>query len=254
MAIKTIIVDDEASARSRLSKLLAGFSEIQVVGQAQDGLEAVSLIREIQPDLVFMDVQMPALDGFEVLRSLPSGTPWPLVIFATAFDQYALAAFEANAVGYLLKPINRDKLRAAVDRVSQLLANPQGAAKEETRLREFAKEASKGLRQIVAQVRGRYLLIPLEDVCFFRMEDGLTKVKTDTALYRVDYSLTELDERLPDPPFFRAHRSTIVNLQKVKEIAPMFKGAFVLIMKDREGSEIQVSERHSKYVRELLKI
>jgi DNA-binding LytR/AlgR family response regulator len=254
MAVKTIIVDDEASARSRLCKLLAAFSEITVVGQAHDGLEAVSLIREIHPDLVFMDVQMPGLDGFEVLRSLPAGTPWPLVIFATAFDQYALAAFEANAVGYLLKPINRDKLRAAIDRASQLLANPQRAAKEETRLREFAKEASKELHQIVAQVRGRYLLIPLDDVCFFRMEDGLTKAKTDTALYRVDYSLTELDERLPDPPFFRAHRSTIVNLQKVKEIAPMFKGAYALIMKDRDGTEIQVSERHSKYVRDLLKM
>jgi DNA-binding LytR/AlgR family response regulator len=176
------------------------------------------------------------------------------VIFATAFDQYALAAFEANAVGYLLKPINREKLGAAIDRAAQLLANPQRVAKEETRLREFAKEASKELRQIVAQTRGRYLLIPLEDVCFFRMEDGLTKAKTDTAFHRVDYSLTDLEARLPDPPFFRAHRSTIVNLQKVKEIAPMFKGAYVLIMKDREGTEIQVSERHSKYVRDLLKM
>jgi len=254
MAVKTIIVDDEASARSRLRKLLAAFPEINVVGQAHNGLEAVSLIREIHPDLVFMDVQMPGLDGFEVLRSLPTVAAWPLVIFATAFDQYALAAFDANAVGYLLKPINRNKLRAALDRASQLITNPQRAAKEATRLREFATEASKDLRQIVAQVRGRYLLIPLEDVCFFRMEDGLTKAKTETALYRVDYSLAELDERLPDPPFFRAHRSTIVNLQKVKEIAPMFKGAFVLIMKDREASEIQVSERHSKYVRELLKM
>ena len=101
---------------------------------------------------------------------------------------------------------------------------------------------------------GRYILIPLEDVCFFRVEDGLTKVKTDTALYRIDHSISDLEDRLPDPPFFRAHRSAIVNLRKVKEIAPMFKGSYVLIMKDREGSEVQVSERQSKYVRELLKM
>src|SRR2546422_3645640 len=109
MAVKTLIVDDEAAARSRLRKLLRGFSEVSVIGEPQDGIEAVSLIGQKHPDLVLLDVQMPGLDGFEVLRSLPAATPWPLVIFATAFNQYAMAAFEANAVGYLLKPVNREK-------------------------------------------------------------------------------------------------------------------------------------------------
>jgi two-component system LytT family response regulator len=106
MAIRTIIVDDEASARSRLRKLIAGFPEISIEGEARDGIEALSMISEVRPDLVFLDVQMPGLDGLDVLRSLPSQMPWPLVIFATAFDRYALAAFEANALGYLLKPVN----------------------------------------------------------------------------------------------------------------------------------------------------
>jgi len=253
MAIKTIIVDDEGSARSRLRKLIAGFPEISIEGEARDGIEALSMLSEVRPDLVFLDVQMPGLDGLEVLRSLPSQMPWPLVIFATAFDQYALAAFEANALGYLLKPVNKDKLRVVLDRAFQLIGNPQQAAEEGTRLRRFAGNVSNELRHVVAQVRNRYVLLALDEVCFFKMEDGLTKVKTDTGLYRVDYSLSDLEARLPDPPFFRAHRSTIVNLRKVKEIAPMFKGAYVLIMKDKEGSEIQVSERHSKHVRELLK-
>jgi DNA-binding LytR/AlgR family response regulator len=252
MTVKTLIIDDEASARSRLRKLLTAFSEVSVIGEARDGIEAVSLISELHPDLVLLDVQMPGLDGFQVLHSLPSSTPWPLVVFATAFDQHALAAFEANAVGYLLKPVNREKLQVAISRACQLLGNPQQAAEEKTRLNQVA--ASTPMHHVVAQSRGRYILIPLEDVCFFRVEDGLTKVKTDTALYRIDHSISDLEDRLPDPPFFRAHRSAIVNLRKVKEIAPMFKGSYVLIMKDREGSEVQVSERQSKYVRELLKM
>jgi two-component system response regulator LytT len=254
MDVKTALVDDEASARSRLRKQLADFPEITVIGEARDGIEAVTLIRDMSPDLVLLDVQMPGLDGFEVLRSLPAGAPWPLVIFATAFNQYALDAFEANAVGYLLKPVNRDKLRVAIERACRLIRNPQRTAEEQTRLRKVTAENTAELRHVVAQSRGRYVLISLDEVLFFRVEDGITKVKTDAAVYRADYSMTDLETRLPDPPFFRAHRSTIVNLHKVKEIAPMFKGAYVLVMKDREASEIQVSERHSKYVRELLKL
>lgn len=254
MAVKTLIVDDEASARSRLRKLLAGFSEISITGEARDGIEAVSMICDMRPDLVLMDVHMPGLDGFEVLRSLPASTPWPLVIFATAFNEYALAAFEANAVGYLLKPINREKLRAAVDRASQLIRSPQRATEEQARLHQLAIDAASELMHIVAQSRSRYILIPLDEAYFFRVEDGLTRVKTDTGYYRTDYSMTDLEARLPNPPFFRAHRSSIVNLRKVKEIEPMFKGAYVLVMKDKEGSEIHVSERHSKFVRELLKL
>jgi two-component system, LytTR family, response regulator len=253
MAVNTLIVDDEASARSRLRKLLAGFPEISIVGEAHDGIEAVSLIGEMHPDLVLLDVQMPGLDGFEVLRSLPQRTLWPLVIFATAFNQYALDAFEANAVGYLLKPVNRDKLRVAIERACQLIGNPQGVAEEQKRLHEFALKSPGELRHVVAQLRGRFVLIPLEEVFFFRVEDGLTRVKTEIGFFRTDYNMSDLEERLPNPPFFRAHRSAIVNLRKVKEIAPMFKGAYVLIMKDKEGSEIQVSERHSKYVRDLLR-
>jgi two-component system response regulator LytT len=253
MKVRTAIIDDEASARSRLRKQLAAFADIEIVGEADDGIKAVSLIREVRPDLVMLDVQMPGLDGFEVLRSLPAGTPWPLVIFATAFNQYALDAFDANAVGYLLKPVNREKLKVTVDRACLLIGNPQRIAEEQARLRNVTAATAGPLQHVVAQSRARYILIALPDVYFFRVEDGVTKVKTDAGFFRADYNLADLEGRLPDPPFFRAHRSTIVNIQKVREIAPMFKGAYVLIMKDKEGTEIQVSERHSRYVRELLK-
>lgn len=252
MALKTLIVDDEAPARSRLRKLIASIPDVAVAGEARDGIEAVSLIRDRQPDLVLLDVQMPGLDGFEVLRSLPAKASLPLVVFTTAFDQYAMAAFEANAIGYLLKPVNRDRLRVVIERVRQVVGSPERATDERARLRRLAGETSRPLRQVVARLRDRYVLIGVDEVCFFRVEEGLTKVKTVAGSFLAEYSLADVEARLPDPPFFRAHRSAIVNLRKIKEIVPMFKGGYVLIMKDNEGSEIQVSERQSRRVRELL--
>lgn len=253
MPVKTLIVDDEDAARSRLQKLLATFDGIEIVGEARDGLGAVDLIARSSPDLVFLDVQMPALDGFEVLRTLPADVRWPLIVFATAYDEYALAAFEANAVGYLLKPIDKEKLARVVERAQQLAAS-SGEVAELARLRTLADTTRRPLQHVVARLRDRYLLLPLEEVCFFRVEDGLVKVKTDAQLYRTDYNLSDIESRLPDPPFFRAHRSIIVNADKIAEIAPLFKGSYMLVMGDKERSEIQVSERQSKLVRELLQL
>lgn len=254
MSVKTLIVDDEDAARSRLRKLLARFDGIEIVGEARDGLEAVDLIVRSLPDLVFLDVQMPALDGFEVLRTLPASVRWPLVVFATAYDEYALAAFEANAVGYLLKPIDREKLERVVERAQRLAAASSGEVADLARLRALAQTTRRPLQHVVARLRDRYLLLPLQEVCFVRVEDGLVKVKTDAQLYRTDYALSDIEDRLPDPPFFRAHRSILVNADKIAEIAPLFKGSYMLVMSDKERSEIQVSERQSKLVRQLLQL
>ena len=252
MTIRTIVVDDEPSARSRLRKVLAPFAQVELVGEAKDGMEAVSLITRLEPDLVFLDVQMPGLDGFEVLRALPKDAKWPLVIFATAFEQYALAAFDANAIGYLLKPINRDRLGEAVARAEKILASDRHAAQERARLQALARATARPLRHVVARTRNRYVLVPLEEVCFFRVEDGLTFVATGTARFRTDYAIGDLDARLPDPPFLRAHRGAIVNVRMVAEILPLSKGAYSLVMKDQPATEIQVSERQSRLVRKLL--
>ena len=259
MPIKTLIVDDEDAARSRLRKLLATFDGIEIVGEARDGLDAVDLIVRSAPDLVFLDVQMPGLDGFEVLRTLPADIRWPLVVFATAYDEYALAAFEANAVGYLLKPVSREKLERVVERAQQLTgqsgqSGQSGEVAELAQLRTLAQATRRPLQHVVARLRDRYLLLPLEDVCFLRVEDGLVRVTTDTQVYRTDYNLSDIEDRLPDPPFFRAHRSIIVNSSKIAEVAPLFKGSYMLVMNDKGRSEIQVSERQSKLVRELLQL
>jgi len=251
MQIKTLIVDDESAARSRLRKLLAPFDRLEIVGEARDGLEAVDAIVRLQPALVFLDVQMPGLSGFEVLRSLPPET-WPLIIFATAFDQYALDAFDANAVGYLLKPINRAKLNVAVERAVVLKDRPRELAAERSRLVAVEKSTRGELKHIVARTRDKFMLLALNEICFFRVEDGIVKAKTTSSLLRTDYGIGDLDTRLPDPPFFRAHRSVIVNATMIAEIAPLMKGSYLLTMKDEQRSELQVSERQSKAVRELL--
>ena len=253
MTISTLIIDDEPAARSRLRKALAAFPNVELAGEAKDGVEALDMILDLKPDLILLDVQMPGLDGFEVLRALPNDTKWPLVIFATAFDQYALKAFDANAIGYLLKPVSREKLAQAIERGARLLASPKDAAAESKRLRSLAEVEPGQLSGIIARHRDRRVLLALEDICFFRMEDELVRAKTVKQLYWTDYTLSGLENRLPDPLFLRVHRNAIVNLRQISEVAPS-RGGFLLTMKDYDQTEIQVSERQAKIVRGLFRL
>jgi two-component system LytT family response regulator len=252
MKLKTLISDDEASARSRLRKLLSAHAEVEIIGEASDGVEALARIEQLQPDLVFLDVQMPGLGGFEVLHAIPARTRLPLVIFATAYDEYALAAFEANALGYLLKPINRERLSQALERAFILWRSESQADDERDRIRAVARQAATPLQHIVARKRDRFVLLGLDQIVCLRVESGLLKAHTETESYWTDYQINELESRLPSPPFFRAHRSALVNMQRVKEIAPFAKSTYLLMMNDRAATEIQVSERQSKRLRELL--
>jgi two-component system, LytTR family, response regulator len=178
----------------------------------------------------------------------------PLIVFVTAYDEYALAAFEANAVAYLLKPVVEEKLQGVVARIEQLARSPADAQREAARATAIASGKPRPLQHVLAVQREGYALIPPGEVCFFQVEDGVTHVKTATASFRTNYSIGDLEGRLPSPPFFRAHRSTLVNLDKVATISPLFKGALMLTIKDSRASEIQVSERQAKHVRELLQL
>jgi DNA-binding LytR/AlgR family response regulator len=178
----------------------------------------------------------------------------PLIVFVTAYDHYALAAFEANAVAYLLKPVGEERLQAMVSRVEQLLRSPDEAAQAASRVGLVTAARPQTLHHVLAIQRDGYGLIPLSDVCSFQVEDGVTHVRTATTSFRTNYAINDLEKRLPMPPFFRAHRTTIANLDKVATVSPLFKGALLLKMKDALGSEIQVSERQAKHVRELLQL
>jgi two-component system, LytTR family, response regulator len=203
--------------------------------------------------VLFLDVQMPGLGGFEVVEALPPEV-MPLIVFVTAYDDHALAAFEANAIAYLLKPVAEEKLKTVVSRIEQLVRSPGEREQDAVRTTAAAGAKSQPLHHVLAVQREGYALIPLTDVCFFQLEDGVTHVKTATASYRTNYAIGDLETRLPSPPFFRAHRSTLVNLDKVATISPLFKGALVLTIKDSRASEIQVSERQAPHVRELLQL
>lgn len=253
MPISALIADDEASARSRLRKLLAPYPFELIAGDAQDGVATLEAIQKHRPQVVFLDVQMPGLGGFEVVEALTPDV-MPLIVFVTAYDDYALAAFEANAVAYLLKPVVEDRLRTVVARIEQLVRSPGGVAAEASRTSAVASARPQPLHHVLAVQKDGYVLIPLTEVCFFQVEDGVTHVKTVTSSFRTNYAIGDLEARLPAPAFIRAHRSTIVNMDKVAAINPMFKGALLLTMKDARRSEIQVSERQAKHVRELLQL
>ncbi|MES1263057.1 MAG: LytTR family DNA-binding domain-containing protein, partial [Peristeroidobacter soli] len=238
-------------------RLLAPYPFELIEGDAQDGLAALEAIQKHRPQVVFLDVQMPGLDGFEVVESLTPDV-MPLIVFVTAYDDDALAAFEANAVAYLLKPVVEDRLQTVVSRIEQLARSSgdvaQMAAHTSAIYSAVSGRKPQPLHHVLALQRDGYALIPLSEVCFFQVEDGVTHVKTATASWRTNYAINDLETRLPTPPFIRAHRSTIVNLDKVATVSPLFKGSLMLKIKDAQSSEIQVSERQAKHVRELLQM
>jgi len=247
-----LIVDDEESARARMRRLLGVYPDIHVVGEARDGLEAVEMIERLRPELLFLDIELPGLSGFEVLRSVPPNVKLPLVIFVTGYDQHALAAFEADALAYLLKPVEKERLAQAVERARKLAASPGGEKREREHLLRVARAAPKLLRQIVCRKRDRAILMPPEQVLWFQVEDGMVKAHTPTDTYWVNYQLGELEANLPAESFFRARREVLVNVEKIKEIRPYFKSGFLLVMSDAASTEIVVSERQARLFRQRM--
>jgi len=251
--MRSLIVDDEANARARLARMLQRHAEIAVIGEARDGLEAVEMIERLQPDLLFLDIEMPGLNGFQVLGSVTE-VPLPLVIFVTGYDEHALAAFEANALAYLLKPVEPDRLALAVERALKLTASASEREREHerTNIRRVVQESPDTLRQIVCRRQGRIVLLPAEQILWFQVEDGLVKAKTTNDSFWVNHQLVELESALPSNLFFRARREVLVNLSKIKEIKPYFKSGFLLVMSDAAGTEIAVSERQVHPLRQHL--
>ena len=250
MKLSVLIVDDEAAARSRLRRLLTD-ENVEILAEAKDGLEALTVIQELSPDVVFLDVQMPGLDGFEVLRALPAGGPMPWIVFATAFEEHALAAFDAEAVSYLLKPIDREQLQKALARCRELVRS-RSIDEELARIRRLLAKDRGDIRQIVARTQKGFKFVPVGDIVFFDVEDGLVRAHTRERTYGTDRSIREFESHLPQPPFFLARRGVIVNLDRSREIEPYFKGTYVIIADDATRTEIIVSERQSKKLRQWL--
>lgn len=253
--LRTLVVDDEKLARDRLSGFLAGLPGVEVVGEAENGVDAVSRIRSERPDLVFLDVQMPGMDGFEVLKALPDVPPF--VVFATAYDEYAIRAFEVQAVDYLLKPFARTRVEDAVRRVQARRGTgpATGAPLDLDALARLVAERTAGTRlsQVSVHAGKRILLVPIEEIRWFGVEHRLVYAHNGERGYMTNYTLRELEDRLDPEVFFRAHKASLVNLQHVKEIVPWFGGRYKLVMRDADASEVPVSRSAARTLRAKLR-
>lgn len=270
MTISALIIDDEQLAREELQYLLDQVGGVEVVGQGANGIEAVDLIEEHHPDVVFLDVQMPGLDGFAVIKRLmdrhgaksdKDAEPLPQIIFATAYDQYAVRAFDVNAVDYLLKPFDRTRVQQALERVRGRMVDSPSApgAQIDALLRLLNRPQANGRggqpAKLIVQAQNRLLLVDQGEICYAAIDEGVIRVVTQTFEgHSKCRTLEELLEQLDPVIFWRAHRGFVVNINQIREVVPWFKSTYQLRMNDKKQTEIQVSRAQTKRLRELFNL
>ncbi|MBI4476289.1 MAG: response regulator transcription factor [Acidobacteria bacterium] len=263
MSLRAIVVDDEQLAREELCFLLERRGGVDVVGQAGNGLEALTTIERLNPDLVFLDVQMPGLTGFEVAHRILERQLQTSLIFVTAFDRHAIEAFEVNAVDYLLKPVEPSRLDQAVQRAERRISldrSPGRGAVEglNDQLRKIVQLVAQkeGRReQLAVKVGERFQLVQAEDIIYASLAEDTIQIVTAQVAGTSNYrTLDELQARLDPAVFWRVHRSHLVNINKIKEIVPWFSRNYILRMKDAKSTEIPVSRAQTKRLREYLKL
>ncbi len=256
MDLRAVLVDDEQLARDELGYLLGRIGGVEVIGHAGNGVEALTTIDRLQPDLVFLDVQMPGLTGFEVARRLLDMQAISQIIFVTAFDQHAIEAFEVNAVDYLLKPVDPARLEVAVQRARKRISSDRSLGSDQLqKIVELVAERQSRRERLAIRVGERFLLVQAEEIIYASLvDDGITVVTSQhagTSNYR---TLDELQARLDPTVFWRVHRSHLVNINKIKEIVPWFSRNYILKMKDAKSTEIPVSRTQTRRLREYLKL
>jgi two-component system LytT family response regulator/two-component system response regulator LytT len=256
MDLRAVLVDDEQLARDELGYLLGRIGGVEVIGHAGNGVEALTTIDRLQPDLVFLDVQMPGLTGFEVARRLLDMQATSQIIFVTAFDQHAIEAFEVNAVDYLLKPVDPARLEVAVQRARKRISSDRSLGSDQLqKIVELVAERQSRRERLAIRVGERFLLVQAEEIIYASLvDDGITVVTSQhagTSNYR---TLDELQARLDPTVFWRVHRSHLVNINKIKEIVPWFSRNYILKMKDAKSTEIPVSRTQTRRLREYLKL
>ncbi|MEK6631602.1 MAG: LytTR family DNA-binding domain-containing protein [Acidobacteriota bacterium] len=255
LELQAVVADDEQPAREELCFLLGRMEGVKVVGQAGNGVEALTLIDDLEPHVALLDVQMPGLTGFEVAHLLIEKQTPTHVVFVTAYDQYAVEAFEVNAVDYLLKPVEQARLEQAIQRVRQRLSVAQPADDRLERLVRMMSERQQRRGQLAVKVGDRFLLVQSDEVIFASVDGDTIQIATGQLVGTSNYrTLDELQARLDPDVFWRVHRSHLVNINKIKEIVPWFSRNYILRMKDAKASEIPVSRSQTKRLREYLKL
>ena len=279
MPLTALIIDDEPLARQELQYLLERAGGVEVLAQGTNGLEAVDLIRTHKPDVVFLDVQMPGLDGFAVLKKLlDRKVPLPQVVFATAYNQYAVKAFEVNAVDYLLKPFDRKRVMQTIEKAQGRLAAQAERAEaghpatlgadtgakldallklveEQVQAPAAATVSKPHTGKVIVRAQNRLLLVDQKEICFATIEEGTITVVTPTVEGHSNCrTLEELQDQMDPEAFWRAHRSYLVNIQHIREVVPWFKSSYQLRMDDPKKTEIPVSRAQTKRLRELFNL
>lgn len=239
-----VLCDDEPLAREALRDLIAADERLLLVGEAADGLQALKLLRAVKPRLVFMDIQMPELTGLEVVRQLAGASPWPAIVFTTAYDQHAVTAFELHAVDYLLKPFSRERFAAAVERVVHSRSEaPPGQAEQ-----ALAARSDTPLERVLVRDRGQIFPIPVAEIEYLKSDSKYTAIAARGTQFYVRVPLAELEPRLPAARFLRVHRNAIVNLDFVVSMKPDEQSQLELRMKD--GSTLLANREASKALRD----
>jgi two-component system LytT family response regulator len=251
MAIRALIVDDEPPGRARLRDLLAAEADVEVVGECADGTEAVTAVRDLRPDLLFLDVQMPGLDGFGVLEALGRECP-PAVIFVTAHDRYALRAFDVHALDYLLKPFDRQRFQKALGRARTQLAGAGGPAARERLLAllEEVRPAPKPLERLALKTAGRITFLKADEIDWIEAAGNYVRLHAGGEAHLLRETMSRLEGRLDAARFVRIHRSTIVQLDRIRELQPWFHGDYRVRLRD--GTELTLSRGYRPKLQELL--
>jgi len=240
--IRTLIIDDVQLARERLKRCLAVEPDVEIVGECDNGAEAVASIRALSPDLIFLDVQMPALDGFGVLDALQDER-LPAVIFVTAYNEYAIQAFDVNALDYLLKPVDCARLSKAVERAKSQLAQPVDDLDSRFRaMFEDLKAGSKFLKRMTIKLTGHTILLPIDEIDWIESYGNYLKLHTGRESHLIRGTMQSLESKLDPEKFVRVHRSTIVNIEKIKEIYPRSNGDQDLVLQN--GQQLMLSRKY----------
>jgi len=248
--VRALIVDDEPLARAHLRSLLCDRGDVDVVGECGDGRSAIEQIRRLAPELVLLDIQMPELDGLEVIREI-GPTKMPAVVFVTAYDEHALAAFEVHAFDYILKPVSRQRFTNAIDRVVSLIrADTPADERPLTALIDALRSERSALDRVAVKSDGRVTFIRVGEIDWIEADDDLVRIHAGKAVHAHRSTLTHLAERLPASKFLRIHRSTLVNVDRIREIQPWFQGDWVLILAD--GTRLHSGKSYRAKVREYI--
>jgi len=247
--VRALIVDDEPVARRVLREELELMPGVEVAGEAENGADALQAISNLHPDVMFLDLQMPGLDGFSVIRSL-SGGPMPVVIVVTAYDQYAIQAFDAGAIDYLLKPVSAERLEVALERARRITGNPRRVAEHIAQLQEISPHQTALPRKIVGRAGEEYFLLTPEEVLAFQAEGDVVWIITTKRRYEATLTLRALQARLHGLPFLRIHRNALINITHVRKMAALSSSRWLLTMHNQQ--EFIVSKRQAGAVRHLL--